>query len=70
MITGPLQKPLGSKPYRIHLPQPHHQGLGQSPAKFNLKNFAIPAAKYTEMQVYMDAVAKAQNKKLVIHRKT
>ena len=40
-----------------------------STSKFNLKNFAIPAAKYTEMQVYMDAVAKAQNKKLVIRRK-
>ncbi|WPU94646.1 DUF3857 domain-containing protein [Mucilaginibacter sabulilitoris] len=40
-----------------------------STAKFNLTNQVIPAAKYTEMQVYMDAVAKAQNKKLVIHRK-
>jgi hypothetical protein len=38
-------------------------------AKFNLTNQVIPAAKYTEMQVYMDAVAKAQNKKLVIRRK-
>jgi hypothetical protein len=37
--------------------------------KFDLINQAIPAAKYTEMQVYMDAIAKAQNKKLVIHRK-
>ncbi|NOW94349.1 DUF3857 domain-containing protein [Mucilaginibacter sp. SG564] len=40
-----------------------------STAKFNLTNQLIPAAKYTEMQVYMDAVAKAQNKKLVIRRK-
>lgn len=40
-----------------------------STAKFNLKNHVIPAAKYTEMQVYMDAIAKAQNKKLVIRRK-
>jgi len=40
-----------------------------STAKFNLTNQVIPAAKYTEMQQYMDAVAKAQNKKLVIHRK-
>jgi hypothetical protein len=40
-----------------------------STAKFNLTNHVIPAAKYTEMQVYMDAIAKAQNKKLVIHRK-
>jgi hypothetical protein len=40
-----------------------------STAKFNLNNQVIPAAKYTEMQVYMDAVAKAQNKKLVIRRK-
>ncbi len=41
-----------------------------STAKFNLTNQVIPAAKYTEMQQYMDAIAKAQNKKLVIHRKT
>jgi hypothetical protein len=38
-------------------------------AKFNLTNQVIPAAKYTEMQEYMDAIAKAQNKKLVIHKK-
>jgi hypothetical protein len=37
--------------------------------KFNLTKQIIPAAKYTEMQVYMDAIAKAQNKKLVIRRK-
>ncbi|MEO3405912.1 DUF3857 domain-containing transglutaminase family protein [Mucilaginibacter sp. CAU 1740] len=40
-----------------------------STTKFNLKNHVIPAAKYNEMQVYMDAIAKAQNKKLVIRRK-
>ncbi|WP_162996640.1 DUF3857 domain-containing transglutaminase family protein [Mucilaginibacter celer] len=40
-----------------------------STTKFNLKNQVIPAAKYNEMQVYMDAIAKAQNKKLVIRRK-
>ncbi|MDB5016671.1 MAG: Transglutaminase-like enzyme putative cysteine protease [Mucilaginibacter sp.] len=40
-----------------------------STAKFNLINHVIPAAKYTEMQQYLDAVAKAQNKKLVIRRK-
>jgi hypothetical protein len=40
-----------------------------STAKFNLTNHVIPAAKYTEMQQYLDAVAKAQNKKLVIRRK-
>ncbi|MEN0053022.1 MAG: DUF3857 domain-containing protein [Mucilaginibacter sp.] len=40
-----------------------------STARFNLTNQVIPAAKYNEMQVYLDAVAKAQNKKLVIHRK-
>lgn len=40
-----------------------------STAKFTLTNHVIPAAKYTEMQVYMDAIAKAQNKKLVIRRK-
>jgi hypothetical protein len=38
-------------------------------ATFNLTNQVIPAAKYTEMQLYMDAIAKAQNKKLVIRRK-
>jgi len=40
-----------------------------STAKFILNNHVIPAAKYTEMQQYMDAVAKAQNKKLVIKKK-
>jgi hypothetical protein len=40
-----------------------------STAKFNLTNQVIPAAKYTEMQQYMDNIAKAQNKKLVIRRK-
>ncbi|MES2265232.1 MAG: DUF3857 domain-containing transglutaminase family protein [Bacteroidota bacterium] len=37
--------------------------------KFTLNNHVIPAAKYNEMQQYMDAIAKAQNKKLVIRRK-
>jgi hypothetical protein len=36
---------------------------------FNLNNQRIPAAKYTEMQQYMETIAKAQNKKLVIRRK-
>ena len=40
-----------------------------STAKFVLTNQVIPAAKYTEMQQYMDNVAKAQNKKLVIRKK-
>jgi hypothetical protein len=40
-----------------------------STAKFNISNQVIPAAKYTELQQYLDAVAKAQNKKLVIKRK-
>jgi len=40
-----------------------------SVAKFNITNHVIPAAKYSEMQQYLDAVAKAQNKKLVIRRK-
>jgi len=40
-----------------------------STAKFNLTNQVIPAAQYTELQQYLDAVAKAQNKKLVIKRK-
>ena len=40
-----------------------------SSAKFNLTKQEIPAAKYTEMQQYMDNIAKAQNKKLVIRKK-
>ncbi|GGH11684.1 DUF3857 domain-containing transglutaminase family protein [Mucilaginibacter phyllosphaerae] len=40
-----------------------------STAKFTLNNQVIPAAKYTEMQQYLDNIAKAQNKKLVIRRK-
>lgn len=40
-----------------------------SKANFKLTNQVIPAAKYTELQQYLDAVAKAQNKKLVIRRK-
>jgi len=40
-----------------------------STATFNLANFVIPAAQYTEMQQYMDDIAKAQNKKLVIRKK-
>ena len=40
-----------------------------SRAKFILTNQVIPAAKYTEMQQYMDGIAKAQNKKLVIKKK-
>jgi len=40
-----------------------------STAKFNITNHVIPAAKYTELQQYIDAVARAQNKKLVIKRK-
>jgi hypothetical protein len=40
-----------------------------SKAKFILNNQVIPAAKYTEMQQYMDGIAKAQNKKLVIKKK-
>jgi hypothetical protein len=40
-----------------------------STTKFNLNAYVIPAAKYNEMQQYMDAIAKAQNKKLVIRKK-
>lgn len=40
-----------------------------SKANFKLTNQVIPAAKYTELQQYMDAVAKAQNKRLVIRHK-
>ncbi len=38
-------------------------------AKFVLNNQVIPAIKYNEMQEYMDNVARAQNKKLVIKKK-
>ncbi|PJJ83674.1 DUF3857 domain-containing transglutaminase family protein [Mucilaginibacter auburnensis] len=40
-----------------------------STAKFVLTSHVIPAAKYTEMQEYLDNIAKAQNKKLVIRKK-
>jgi hypothetical protein len=40
-----------------------------STAKFVLTTQVIPAAKYTEMQQYMDGITKAQNKKLVIRKK-
>ncbi|AMR31230.1 hypothetical protein A0256_07210 [Mucilaginibacter sp. PAMC 26640] len=40
-----------------------------STAKFNLTTQKVPAGKYTEMQQYMDNIAKAQNKKLVIRKK-
>lgn len=40
-----------------------------STVKFNMNKHVIPAAKYAEMQQYMDNIAKAQNKKLVIHKK-
>ncbi|WP_255494187.1 hypothetical protein [Hufsiella ginkgonis] len=38
--------------------------------KFIFSAHVIPAAKYTEMQQFMEAVAKAQNKNLVIRKKT
>jgi hypothetical protein len=40
-----------------------------STTKFNLTNYVIPAAKYNEMQQYLDAIAKVQNKKLVLRKK-
>ncbi|WP_158825572.1 DUF3857 domain-containing protein [Mucilaginibacter lacusdianchii] len=40
-----------------------------STVKFNLNQHVIPAAKYAEMQQYMDNISKAQSKKLIIHRK-
>jgi hypothetical protein len=36
---------------------------------FKLTNYVIPAGKYNEMQQYMDDIARAQNKKLVIRKK-
>ncbi|MBK0379757.1 DUF3857 domain-containing transglutaminase family protein [Mucilaginibacter segetis] len=41
----------------------------KSTSRFNLNTQGIPAAKYNEMQQYMDNISKAQNKKLVIRRK-
>ena len=38
--------------------------------KFTLTAHVIPAAKYGEMQQFMETVSKAQNKKLVIRKKT
>ncbi len=40
-----------------------------SKVTFKLNKQVIPAGKYTEMQQYMDNIARVQNKKLVIHRK-
>ena len=40
-----------------------------STTKFILNDHIIPAGKYAGLQQYLDAVAKAQNKKLVIQRK-
>lgn len=40
-----------------------------STLKFNLNTQVIPAAKYTEMQQYMDDIVKAENKKMVIRKK-
>ena len=40
-----------------------------SEAKFNLTNHVIPAAKYSEMQTYFDAIAKANGKKLILKKK-
>lgn len=40
-----------------------------STVKFNMDKHVIPAAKYTEMQKYMDDIAKAQNKKLIVKKK-
>ena len=40
-----------------------------STAQFNIANHVIPAAKYTELQQFLDGVMKAQNKKLVIRKK-
>lgn len=40
-----------------------------STTHFNLNNQVIPAAKYAEMQAYLENIAKAQNRKLVIKRK-
>jgi hypothetical protein len=37
--------------------------------KFNINQHIVPAGKYPEMQQYMDSIAKAQNKKLVIRKK-
>lgn len=40
-----------------------------STVKFSMNKHVIPAAKYAEMQQYMDSIAKAQSKKLVVRKK-
>jgi hypothetical protein len=55
--------------YQINFIYNKEKNQVTSIAKFTLNNWVIPAAKYTELQEYIDAVAKAQNKKLVIRKK-
>jgi hypothetical protein len=55
--------------YEVNYIYNREKNMVVSTAKFLLTNHVIPAAKYTEMQVYLDNIVKAQNKKLVIRKK-
>lgn len=55
--------------FQYNLAGIYYVNYGLTSNKFNLTNHVIPAAKYNEMQQYMDNIAKAQNKKLIIRRK-
>jgi hypothetical protein len=55
--------------YQINFIYNKEKNQVTSTAKFTLNNWIIPASKYTELQEYIDAVAKSQNKKLVIRKK-
>jgi len=55
--------------YDVNYVYNREKNMVVSTAKFLLTNHVIPAAKYTEMQVYLDNIVKAQNKKLVIRKK-
>jgi hypothetical protein len=55
--------------YEVNYVYNREKNMVVSTAKFLLTNHIIPAAKYTELQVYLDNIVKAQNKKLVIRKK-
>jgi hypothetical protein len=55
--------------YEVNYDYNREKNMIVSTAKFLLTNHVIPAAKYTEMQVYLDNIVKTQNKKLVIRKK-
>jgi hypothetical protein len=55
--------------YEVNYVYNREKNMIVSTAKFLLTNHVIPAGKYSEMQVYLDNIVKAQNKKLVIRKK-